>query len=354
MIYDNPSLNKKCEIIPEEYCYLVIRKYTEDFFKPKEGTKLIQEKECLKNQNETLNILNSGYCSLHNTNIELSDITEDTLLISSLNLDLCDNEFVLYKIKPINVINTPNDFYLNKTNYKTNEFEIIKKLETKEEILNQFNKDRLLPKIAKNIFKNLFYNNKGRYEDVTKFFQYIYENFLTQISISELTLSRDYNHIINFGKNDVKRNIFIELLNFGYIKYFKETDRYKSDVIEQLVNNSFYDEAIQCINLLDDYNIEILKSSESFKKILRTRSCDSKVKQIINMLNIKIKGINIKLKIETEHATSVVEKQFDNINQIKTYLIKKYNVSFEQLLNIDLDGFSFYQDEDTCCKISLT
>ena len=234
-----------------------------------------------------------------------------------------------------------NDFYLNKTNYKTNEFEIIKKLETKEEILNQFNKDRLLPKIAKNIFKNLFYNNKGRYEDVTKFFQYIYENFLTQISISELTLSRDYNHIINFGKNDVKRNIFIELLNFGYIKYFKETDRYKSDVIEQLVNNSFYDEAIQCINLLDDYNIEILKSSESFKKILRTRSCDSKVKQIINMLNIKIKGINIKLKIETEHATSVVEKQFDNINQIKTYLIKKYNVSFEQLLNIDLDRNNF-------------
>ena len=69
------------------------------------------------------------------------------------------------------------------------------------------------------------------------------------------------------------------------------------------------------------------------------------------MLGIKLSGLTLTVKeCRDWHEDQIVEtKVFENIGEIKTHLIKIYDVSFDTVMNKDIDGL---QVEDYVFSVS--
>ena len=124
------------------------------------------------------------------------------------------------------------------------------------------------------------------------------------------------------------------------IKYFKESDYYHEKLIIALVDCGLFDVALDCIKLLDDYHIHQLLKDKTFDIVLRKWSTDEVVKEIISVLGIKLSGLTLTVKeCRDWHEDQIVEvKSFDNISEVKTHLIKTYDVPFDAVMNKDIDG----------------
>ena len=68
---------------------------------------------------------------------------------------------------------------------------------------------------------------------------------------------------------------------------------------------------------------------------LRKWSTDKHVEIIINILCIKLSGVTLTVK-DYNNDKIIETKVFDNIGEIKTYLVKNYNVPFDEIVNKDI------------------
>jgi len=347
MAYHSLPLTKNNAKISEECCYLVIAKYTDKNFQPEKGKKLSSEesknkKERLLAQTETIKQLDTGYCNLHNHKIELSSIF-DSFFVGYLR----DYEnYIIYKIQPLASYERSRSYDSIKT-YEVSEFNIVKKFKDTNEIIDQIHKDKLLPEFSAVMFDKLSYANEDYNLKLFDYFKYINDSFdKLEISLSDIVLNlHDYKHDIRnkFIKSNmyeiVKDNIKY-LLDNKLIKYFKEGDYYHEKLIIALVNCGLFDVALDCIKLLDDYHIQQLLKEKEFDIILRKWSTDETVKEIISVLGIKLSGLTLTVKeCRDWHEDQIVEvKSYDNIGEIKTHLIKTYDVSFDTVMSRDIDG----------------
>ena len=349
MAFYSLPLEKNNVKVPEEYCYLVIVKYQEDNFKPSKGKKLSAEesknkKEKFLSQQETIKQLDTGYCNLHNRKIELSTIF-DSFFVGYL--DKYDNHLI-YKIKPL-ASNEISKSYDSQKRFEVSEFDVVKKFKDKSEIIQQIHKDKLLPEFSAIMFDKLSYTNAEHREKLFAYFQYINNVFKDlEISLADILLSNDYNMAFRgkFKKNDTgestKENIRY-LLDNKYIKYFKEGDYYQVKLIVGLVDCGLFDVALECIKLLDERDVEELKKNKDFDIALKKWSMDEAVKEIINVLGIKLSGMTLTVKEYMDYGEDrIIETEiFDNIGDIKTHLIKKYDVPFERVMSKDIDGLEW-------------
>ena len=349
MAFYSLPLEKNNVKVPEEDCYLVIVKYQEDNFKPSKGKKLSAEesknkKEKFLSQQETIKQLDTGYCNLHNRKIELSTIF-DSFFVGYL--DKYDN-YIIYKIKPL-ASNEISKSYDSQKRFEVSEFDVIKKFKDKSEIIQQIHKDKLLPEFSAIMFDKLSYANAENKEKLFAYFQYINNVFKDlKISLSDILLSNDYNMAFRgkFKKNDTgepaKENIRY-LLDNKYIKYFKEGDYYQIKLIVGLIDCGLFDIALNCIKLLEEYDIKELKKNKDFDIALKKWYMDETVKDIISFLEIKLSGLTLTVKEYRDYGEDqIVETEiFDNIGDIKTHLIKKYDVPFGYVINKDINGLEW-------------
>lgn len=344
--------------VPEEYCYLVIRKYTDKDFQPQDGKKklssqeLKDKKERLINQHNTIKQLETGYCNLYNNKIKLDNIN-NSFFVSCLE----DENAIVYKIKPVASRKGKEGYYSTEV-YETSEFNVIKKFNNKEEIINQIYEDKLLNKFAATIFDNLSYNNEGYAQKIYKYFEYFKEAFGDpNISLSDIMLTDDYNHAIRskFNRKDTYELTRVNiryLLENELIKYFREGDYYKTKLIIGLIECGLYDVALNCIKMLEGYDLEYLLKNKDFEIVLRKWSNIKEIKEIISLLDIKLNGVTLKVIKDNYESCLIEEKTFDNIGEVKTYLIKNYDISFEQVMNKDVCDLSLY-DGDTEIKFEV-
>jgi len=343
--------------VPGEYCYLTIYKYPEDYLKSNNGKKLTKQetkerKEALIRQEDTLRQLESGYCNLHNNKIKLNMI-HDSFFVSYLE----DEKAIIYKIKPL-ASRKIREGYHSQDIYETSEFNITKKFANKEEIIQQIYKDRLLREFAATVFDSLSYANEGYNQKLYRYFEYFKDTFTGyDISLSDIMLSKDYNHPIRskFNKRDTYELTRVNiryLLDNNLVKYFREEDYYKTKLIIGLIECGLYDVVLHCVKLIDGYDLEYLLKDKDFEVVLRKWSNVKEVKEIISLLDIKLKGVTLRV-IKDDWGNSLIEeKTFDNIGEVKTYLIKNYDISFEKVMNCDVCDLSVY-DGDTETKFEL-
>jgi len=353
MAYYSLPLERNNAKISEEYCYLVLAKYTDKNFQPQKDKKKLTAEESknkkgkLLTQQETIKQLDTGYCNLHNHKIELSSIF-DSFFAGYLR----DYEnYIIYKIQPLASYEKSRSYDLRKT-YEVSEFNVVKKFKDINEVIDQIHKDKLLPEFSAVMFDSLSYANEGYNLKLFDYFRYINDTFVDlDVSLSDIVLNlHDYKNDIRnkFMKSNmyqiVKDNIKY-LLDNKLIKYFKEGDYYHEKLIIALVNCGLFDVTLDCIKLLDDYHIQQLLKEKEFDIVLRKWSTDVIVKEIISVLGIKLSGLTLTVKeCRDWHEDQIVEvKVFDNIGEVKTHLIKVYDVPFDAVMGRDIDGL---QTED--------
>lgn len=344
--------------VPKEFCYLTICKYTDDSFKPNNGKKMTSEelklkKEKLIKQEKTIRQLNTGYCNLYNNKIELSTIF-NSFFTSYVFGDTKNRIF--YKIQPL-TSSKNNGSYYSKDKYETTEFNILKTLNTKEEVIDEIYKDGLLREFSATLFDNYSYANEGYDKIIFDYFTYIKNTYGDyEISLCDIVLTNDYNHTVRskFNRKDTnkiaKTNIK-NLLESNLIEYFKKDDYYQSSLIMGLVECGLTDIALECVKRIDKYELKYLKKSKNFNIILRKWSNIPEVQEIIKLADIILDGIRLIVKNEYDH--NVIQIDFNNIGEAKTFIIKNYDVSFETIVNKDIEDLEVYDDDDTLYKFQI-
>ena len=222
----------------------------------------------------------------------------------------------------------------------------MKKFKDINEVINQIYKDKLLPEFSAVMFDCLSYANEGYNLKLFDYFQHINNFYDLEISLSDIVLNlHDYKNDIRskFMKNNmypiVKNNIKY-LLDNKLIKYFKDGDYYHEKLIIALVNCGLFDVALDYIKLLDDYHIQQLLKEKEFDIVLRKWSTDEVVKEIISVLEIKLSGLTLTVKQYREYEDELIVevKVFEDISEVKTHLIKVYDVPFDKVMGEDIDG----------------
>lgn len=348
MSYYSLPLERHNAKIPEEYCYLVISKYTENHFKPSNGKKLTQDeiknkKDKLLRQEKTIKQLDSKHYNLFNNSFRLESIY-DSSFVNSLD----DSNKLIYKIKPL-ASSSENQSYSRDTTYKVNEFEVIAQLHNKVEVINQIYNDGLLREFSATVFDSLSYGNEGynlRLYDYFKLFKDICPNY--DISLSDIMLTKDYTHAVRnkFTRSDTYELTRINvryLLSNGLIKCIRSNDYYKDSLIIGLIECGLSDVALHCIDLLEGWEIESLQKDKDLNITLRKWFTNSDVKAMVEKLNITLDGIT--LVIKNNYQNVVATKNFKDIGEAKTYVIKNYDVSFDEVMKKDLCDIRAY-DED--------
>jgi hypothetical protein len=349
MGFHSLPIKRKYIDVPNEYCYLTIVKYKDDYLKSQDGKKLTKQqikerKNYLIEQQETINQLDSGYCNLYNNSISLSTIF-DSFFTSYLE---GNQDVIIYKIKPLaSYKNRSRWSSIDK--YETSEFNVTARLIKKEDIINQIYKDGLLREFSATYFDNHCYANEGYNLKIFNYFQYVKDNFKDiEISLEDIMLTNDCYHVVRnkFNKKDtyeITRENIRYLLKNNLIEYFREDDYYKSRLIIGLIDCGLCDVALNCVKLLDEYYTKDLLRNKNFDIVLKKWSTDSCVKEIIKLLDITLSGLILTIK----NDDNVIEtKNFNNIGEVKTYLIKEYDIPFEKIANKDVVDIEFYNDNE--------
>jgi len=342
MAFYSLPLEKNNVDIPPEYCYLVLKQYSEDDFKPQQdknkptknkltSQELKDKKESILKQQNTINQLDTGYCNLHNRKHDL-----ETILSSFFISHLDNSNCLIYKIQPLASYKNKSGYSYN-DRYETSEFNVLTKFNNKEEVINQIHKDGLLRNFASVLFNSLSYVNPGYDLKLYKYFEYFKNTFSDyDISLSDIVLSNT-NKFNSKDINEIVKNNIRYLLENDLIKCFREEDYYKEELIILLIECGLFEIALQCVKLLEEYNIKSLLNDKLFDIVLRKWSNDKHVKMIIDILGIKLSGVTLTVKdYDNEYIKIIETKIFDNIGEVKTYLVKNYNVSFDEIVNKDI------------------
>jgi len=360
MSYYSLPLERRTVKVPEENCYLVIHKYGDDYLQIKDGKmldkknklsaqELKEKKENLVKQETTIRQLATGYYNLFNNKIQL-----ETIFDSWFTGYLDNSNVLIYKIKPLASNEVYNSYYTSDKKYEVSEFNVVSQLKTKEEVIDQIYKDGLLKEFSAKMFDNLSYGNEGYNLKLYSYFEYIKKTYPEfKISISDIVLNpNDYKHPIrsHFGKKDtydITRTNVRYLLDNDLVVYFKEGDYYISELIIGLLDSGLYDVAYNCVKLLSDYDRNNLIKSKDLDLILRKWSTNEYVKEIIKFLNITLSGVTLTVSnCNDDGYDHILEtKMFNNIAEVKTYLIKEYDVPFEKIANDDITEFWYDEIE---------
>jgi len=187
MAYHSLPLEKNNVKISDEYCYLVLAKYTDKNFQPQKGKRLTaqevkEKKDCIQAQSETIKQLDTGYCNLYNHKIDLSSIF-DSFFAGYLR-DYAN--YIIYKIQPLASYERSRSYDSIKT-YEVSEFNIVKKFKDTNEIIDQIHKDKLLPEFSAVMFDKLSYANEDYNLKLFDYFRYINDSFdKLEISLSDI------------------------------------------------------------------------------------------------------------------------------------------------------------------------
>lgn len=361
MAYHSLPLERRNAKIPKEYLYIAIVKYSEDHFKPSKGKRFTKDeleknKQYKYNQNETIKRLDSGVFNAYNNKIECSNI------LSSSFANLINNfeNTIVYRVDPISSETKSESWNNSKVYYYMSEFKIINKITNKNELIAQIKKDGLLEEFSACVFDSFSYGNEGYFDILYNYFKEIKENYPdVNVYLSDIIITNDYNHYPRpkFKPNSIyqitKDNIQ-KLLDDNLISYTNRYEYYQADIITTLINCGMSKIVYEYICHTDPNNYSLFITKKEFDASLRLHSSDEYIKKIIDKLDIKLSGVTLKIEKHCDYGDNKIsEVRFNNINEVKSYLIKTYDVPFEDLQKDDISKIESGGWEDTCYTFTI-
>ena len=337
-----PSVARQQDF-PTKLCWVLI---TKDYPKPspRDGKKKLTKEQTdeynqmISKRNKMVKTLESGHYNCFNSPINGNDI------MSESNIMFDDSKYYIYRIKPTSSNAYKTDRYSNTMEYKVYEFDVLNRCDTKEELLSQLNKDNNLVEFMREVLDKGKYTNNGYHDTCIKWFKYCYENFLTfKMGLKDIVFSK-YNSYETYARYDKDENnmekLILEMIDMELINIWKEEYGYHTDVFSALIHSNWFELADKYIHYLIDNNIydnisDEIKSSKEFeviKSTLKINSENEHVKNIIKTLNYVEECVTLKVFKDSDYDYDdklIETKEFKTIVDVRSYLIKQYNVPFD-------------------------
>ena len=347
---ENQPVNAKADA---KYCYLAIVKIDKQL--PKRDKKYTKKErddhnESYEKNQETIKKLSTkAHFNCFNSPIESMNIIEDSWSHTYFfNME----GYILYRIKPTSCKELTKG-YNNEKYYSIYEFDVLNVMTTQEEVLKQLAEDLLLTKFYSYIVqKRCSTGDDNQTYSFAELFRKTFQDYTA--GLNDLILSDNYDKSLKYNWNNVHKNTIPNLLEMGYIKYYSK-NIYSDQIIptlSALLQLGEFKIALDFVkelpNFISEDRIEIKDFSENvrFKTLLKLRLDDERVKQIAKILGIKLDILTLAVTREEykEYSGSdyitLEETIFPNINEIKSHLIKKYDIPFDKLLG-DISKLDF-------------
>lgn len=362
MAYYSLPLERRIDEIANEYLYITVIEYPEGHFKPDSKKKSLtkeqkkEKDECISNHHETIHRLDSGYFNTYNRPVELRTILESYTPTT-------EDDFkgkVIYRIKPT-ASKVEQLQYSNIKKYFVNEFDVINKITTIDELNKQLIADNLIRRFAAEVFDKYSYNKEGYSDLLVGWFNNIKaSNPDVIISLSDIVLQYDsyYGARSKFIPNryyDISGKNLKTLLDNGLIDYKREYEYVLDEVVVTLIGCGLSGILYEYIkHLSDDYQVDTIKTSKKVADALRLHMDNVEFKEIVKILGINVGFVRLKItKRSAYRDDSIVDKTFSNINEVKMFLIKEYDVPFDRLTKNDISKIEHSQDEDTYFEFEI-
>jgi hypothetical protein len=314
--------------------------------KPNKGKRYTNEEnkeynQIIEKMKKSDDAFKSGEVDLHNNQIELIDFIKNLSSAYLTNFDRYD----FYRIEPIESKRTYEQYSYNRDKYWTNKFKVVKKMNTLEELISQLHKDGLLDEFVGKYFESFCYVNEGYKEKNIAFFELLKSKFKDYKPCLSHILVADINHYEVRARFSTPYESIFELINYyldnDLINLRHEWDNDDIEVFTMLLKYKWFELAYKYLMEIetDSYDFGQMKKDDVINTIIRSNSGDKFVKQIITHLGIEDTFVTLKVKTyeEDDYDDKLIEsKTFKDIDELKTYLIKEYDVPFSEI-NKDID-----------------
>lgn len=343
---------------PTKYCWVAISKDYPKPIPPKgkkriEADKLKEYNKMVNERNKMFAQLDTGYYNCFNRPTEVNNIAKSAQYL------LNDFSDIYYRVEPIssNAISA-DPYHRDVKKYNLYEFNILNKCETIEQLFKQLDKDCNLVEFMREIFDTGKYGNKGYREKCINYFKYCKDNFKDfSMNLSDIVF-RKHNHYERYTRyaKDERHveSLALELINLGYLKLYAFYSYYSSDVFIALINSNWFNLAKryitensdkEIINTIVD-SVKKDKKFESLKSILKINNDNEDVKEIIKTLDYDEPVLTLRV-FEYDSWDDLKDnaseiKEFNQIDEIRSYLISQYQVPFSQVLG-DITDFYYNQ-----------
>ena len=352
MAYNCLSIKPQQENISDNMKYIFI---TKDYSKPtpENGKKkctreqINRYNEMIADRKKMFEMLDSGHYDIGNSKIELHSFTRD--LSSFLG---SDEKYYIYKINPINANKTYERFGSGE-NYFVSKFNVEKRIETAQELIDDLSDSIYYADLFHEIFDRGHYANEGYREYSIELFEYAKKKYPDKkIYLSDCIRRKlhSYDHDGRYN-NEPRIEEYVQmLLDNSYIELTQDWD-YQHDTVRNLIRANWFNIAKDYIlaipdELRDSYLSDV-KKDELTMSILRANSDKDVIKEIVSLL--KVEDMCVVLKVikycEWFDEEEIKEtKTFRDMNEVRSYVIRKYDVSFEDAIK-DIEKWRGKDDE---------
>lgn len=358
MAYNYLNLEpSKIKDLQNRYKYITLANtYTRN--KPEKGKKYTANEnkeynDIIENMKKSTDALNSGEVDLHNNPIELKDFIKGSYSIDDLN------KYTIYRIEPIESKKTWEQYSYNKDKYWTNKFKVVNKITTLENLVEQLHEDLLLDEFVGKYFENTSSCNEGYKEKNIAFFEMIRDKYKDYKPSLGFILIKDITHYEKLPRFSTPYDRILELINYhldnNLIALRHEWDNNDLEIFAILLRYKWFELAYRYLIEVDtnSYDFGQIKKDKDINALIRSNSGDEFIKKIITYLGIEDTFVTLKVKNynEDDYEVEIIEtKTFKDIDELKTYLIKQYDVPFSEInkdiseINVD-DGYISFEIE---------
>lgn len=322
--------------IPENMRYIFV---TKDYPKPtpKDGKKKCT-KEQIKEYDEMMdkrkamfNMLDSGHYDIGNAMIEVKPFT------NGLSGFIGTESDYIYKIKPINACKQYRSSYSRDEDYFVSKFDVEKRIDNVYELIDDLSNSIYYADLFHYIFDRGHYKNEGYREYAIGLFKYAKKNYPDKkIYLSDCIrrVLHSYDHAGRYNGDAYVEEYVKELLDNSLIELIQEYDD-QEDTIKNLISANWFGITRNYIlaiseDVRDIYTRDIGKD-ESIMSVLRANSDKDVVKEIMSLLHVEDMCVVLKVLTENEwDGDETIEvKTFKDMNEVRSYVIREYGVSFE-------------------------
>lgn len=329
----------KIKDLQNRYKYITLANtYTRN--KPEKGKKYTSDEtkkynEIVNNMKKSTDALNSGEVDLHNNPIELEDFIKSSYSFNDFD------KYTTYRIEPIESKTTWEQYSHNRDKYWTNKFKVVNKITTLEDLVDQLYKDKLLDEFVGKYFENTSCSNEGYKEKNIAFFELLRDKYKDYKPSLGFILIKDISHYEKFARFSTPYERIFELINYhldnDLISLRHEWNNDDIEVFTMLLRYKWFELAHRYILEVDtnSYDFGQIKKDKDINTLIRSNSGDEFVKKIIRYLGVEDTFVTLKVKKyddwDNDDDEIIENKTFKDIDELKTYLIKEYDVPFSEI-----------------------
>ena len=277
------------------------------------------------------------------------------------------DDYIVYKINPIAMTKTWQN-YGKYVTYDLNSFKVLERIDDMHYLIQMLNEDNILKDFVLTHFLEYCYGNNGFSEFRLSFLNKI----KTECGQEYLPNLYDFfNRFSNYDGSNYKSNEHrIKCIREAYQEGLVNLHHpwsYTECTIEFLLHEKAYDILDDFIDSFNENTIELMsnliytdprqRTLNRIIKLCNEQSDNESVVRLMKFMNIKQSGIVLNIyKYDEDDRKDYVSKseKFDNIEQVKRWLIKTYdNINMDKVLKGEINGIEFHDEDENWIKVEL-